>query len=62
MNDLYYKCECLDNPTIIIIIIKFICIAPESILLLSGASHNVQIVAKIRWLIIIKIVICIYGW
>ena len=31
----------------LIIIIQFICIAPESIVLLSGASHNVQIVAKI---------------
>ena len=36
---------------IIIIIIQFICIAPESIVLLSGASHNVQIVAKIKLLL-----------
>ena len=32
---------------IIIIIIQFICIAPESIVLLSGTLINVQIVAKI---------------
>ena len=36
---------------VIIIIIKCICIAPESIVLLSGASHNVQIVAKIKLLL-----------
>ena len=43
--------QCLMFTLIIQLIIQFICIAPESIVLLSGASHNVQIVAKIKLLL-----------